>query len=104
MNKQLLNDVARFQAIAGLQPIGSLSEDITTNEADMGGGMTPDTRAALSAVTMLDANEIEDFLNGLAKYFIHSASDEDDAPKFDAKEIAHHLSQAASVMQAKTGM
>lgn len=101
MKKQLLNEVARFQAIAGLQPIGSLSEDVTTNEADMGGGMTPDTRAALSAVTMLGADEVEDFLNGLANYF---ASNEEELTNIDVKALVHHLSQAASVMQAKTGM
>jgi hypothetical protein len=99
--QQQLNEVARFQAIAGIQAVGSLREDLATNEDSMGGGMTPDTRAALSAVTMLDANEIEDLLNGLAKYFIYA---EKELTNIDVQALAQHLSQAASVLQAKTGM
>lgn len=99
--QQQLNEVARFQAIAGIQAVGSLREDLTTNEDNMGGGMSPDTRAALSAVTMLGADEVEDFLNGLAKYFMYA---EKELTNIDVQALAQHLSQAASVLQAKTGM
>ncbi len=68
--------------------------------------MTPETRAALSSVTMLSAPEVEDFLIGLVKYFNYVSSgdeDENELPNIDVKALTHHLSQAASVLAGRTG-
>lgn len=66
--------------------------------------MTPETRAALNAVTMLGADEVKDFLIGLVKYFNYvSSGEENEIPNIDVKALTHHLSQAATVLAARTG-
>ncbi len=100
--KQQINEAVRLKQLAGI--LSENIDDMPVSEAS--NQMTPETRAALSSVTMLSAPEVEDFLVGLVKYFNYVSGgdgDDNELPNIDVKALTHHLSQAASVLAARTG-
>ena len=108
MKKEQLNEVARFQAIAGIQAVGSLREDMAAELADDdsdAGGMDA---AALQAkffpghdVGDMDNPFFIDLLNSLADYF---GSQRDALGNIKGVDtIVRNLSNAASIIQGRSG-
>lgn len=111
MDKKLLNEQIRFQAIAGLRPIGSLGTAYSLNEDDADSDYVDTNAPEISESTLtslfpgVDKGDMDnyffmDLFKALRQHFMQNAKT---MPNVDAKAIAHHLSQAASALEGRSG-
>ena len=99
MKKNTINEVARFQAIAGIQAVGSLREDMTTNEAGMGGKSLADFFPGVDKGDM-DNSFFINLFDALDNYFEANA---EELTNMDAKYLAHICRQASKVIKGRSG-
>jgi len=114
MNKQLLNEQIRFQAIAGLRPIGSLGTAYSLKEDDADSdyedtldsmGQPPISETSLASlfpgkdVGDMDNEFFMDLFEALGLYFMQNA---DQLSNMDAMGIAKHCTEAYKAVRGRS--